>query len=189
MIRFHRGEMAAAGRNLATAVTKAERIGTQVIGPLIIARSLDREHAGARADALAELLAGLVENAEELAEIEDLLPDAVRLAAGTGDRSTARALAVRAEAVAAGSKIPHQRANALYCRGVLEQDAALLLTAADRYGDAGRPLSCAKALEAAADFFCAGKRNQAGAVIDRAVRIYTSLGATADVIRLRAADF
>jgi len=26
-------------------------------------------------------------------------------------------------------------------------------------------------------------------VIDRAVRIYTSLGATADVIRLRAADF
>jgi len=189
VIRFHRGETAAAGRNLATAVTKAERIGTQVIGPFIIARSLDREHAGAHADALAELLAGLVENAEELAEIEDLLPDAVRLAAGTGDRSTARALAVRAEAVAAGSKIPHQRANALYCRGVLEQDAALLLTAADRYGDAGRPLSCAKALEAAADFFCAGKRNQAGAVIDRAVRIYTSLGATADVIRLRAADF
>jgi len=188
VIRFHRGEVAAAGRNLATAVTKAERIGTQVISPFIIARSLDREHAGAQADALAELLAGLVENAEELAEIEDLLPDAVRLAAGTGDKSTARALAVRAEAVAAGSSIPHQRANALYCRGLLEQNAALLLTAADRYGDAGRPLSCAKALEAAADFFRAGKRDQAGAVIDRAAQIYTSLGATTDVIRLRAAD-
>src|SRR5262249_26581263 len=128
------------------------------------------------------------ENAEELAEIEDLLPDAARLAAGTGDRNTARALAVRAEAVAAGSTIPHQRANALYCRGVLEQDAALLLTAADRYGDRGRPLSCAKALEAAADF-CAGKRDQVGAMIDRAVEIYTSLGATTDVIRLQAADF
>jgi tetratricopeptide (TPR) repeat protein len=187
VIRFHRGEMAAAVRNLATAVTKAGRIGTQVIGPFTIARSLDREHAGAPADALTELLAGLVENAEELAEIEDLLPDAVRLAAGTGDRSTARALAVRAEAVAAGSKIPHQGANALYCRGLLQHDAALLLTAADRYGDAGRPLLCAKALEAAADFFCAGKRDQAGAVIDRAVEIYTSLGATTDVIRLRAA--
>jgi HEAT repeat protein len=105
------------------------------------------------------------------------------------DRSTAQALAVRAEAVAAGSNIPHQRANALYCRGLLERDAALLLTAADHYGDAGRPLSCAKALEAAADFFCARKRDQAGAVIDRAVQIYTSLGATTDVIRLRAADF
>jgi len=60
----------------------------------------------------------------------------------------------------------------------------LLLTAADRYGDAGRPLSWAKALEAAAHF-CAGKRDQARAVIDRAVEIYTSLGATTDVIRLR----
>jgi tetratricopeptide (TPR) repeat protein/transcriptional regulator with XRE-family HTH domain len=187
IIRFHRGEMAAAVHSLATAATRAGRIGTQVIGPFTIARSLDREHAGAPADALTELLAGLVENAEELAEIEDLLPDAVRLAAGTGDRSTARALAVRAEAVAAGSKIPHQRANALYCRGLLQHDAALLLTAADRYGDAGRPLLCAKALEAAADFFCAGKRDQAGAVIDRAVEIYASLGATTDVIRLRAA--
>jgi tetratricopeptide (TPR) repeat protein len=184
VIHFHRGEMAAAGRNLATAVTKAKRIGTQVISPFIIARSLDREHAGALADALGELLSGLVENAEELAEVEDLLPDAVRLAAGTGDRRTARALAVRAEAVAAGSEIPHQRAHALYCRGLLERDAALLITAADRYGDAGRPLSCAKALEAAAAF-CAGKRDQARAVIDRAVEIYTSLGATADVIRLR----
>jgi len=189
VICFHRGEMAAAGRNLAAAVTKAKRIGTQVIAPFIIARSLDREHAGALAAALAELQAGLVANTEELAEIEDLLPDAVRLAAGTGDRSTVRALAVRAEAVAAGSTIPHQRANALYCRGVLEQDAALLLTAADRYGDAGRPLSCAKALEAAANFFRAGKRHQAGAVIDRAVEIYTSLGATTDVIRLQADGF
>ena len=184
VIHFHPGETAAAGRKLATAVTKARRIGTQVISPFIIARSLDREHAGARAGALAELLAGLAGNAEELAEIEDLLPDAVRLAAGTGERNIARALAVRAEAVAAGSRIPHQRAHALYCRGLLERDAALLLTAADRYGDAGRPLSWAKALEAAAHF-CAGKRDQARAVIDRAVEIYTSLGATTDVIRLR----
>ena len=108
----------------------------------------------------------------------ELLADALDLASRSARYSSQRLVVGR-----------RQRANALYCRGVLEQDAALLLTAADRYGDAGRPLSCAKALEAAADFFCAGKRNQAGAVIDRAVRIYTSLGATADVIRLRAADF
>ena len=187
VICFHRGQIAAARRNLATAVPMAERIGTQVIGPFILARSLDREHEGTPAGALAELLAGFAENAEELDEIEDLFPDAVRLAAGTGDIDTARALAVQAEAVAAGSKIPHRQANALYCRGLLRRDAALLLTAADCYGDARRPLLSAKALEAAADFLGAGNRDQAAAVMDRAVAIYTSLGATTDVIRLRSA--
>jgi hypothetical protein len=130
-------------------------------------------------------MAGLAENAEELAEIEDLLPDAVRLAAATGDIDTAQALAGRAEAVAAGSKIPHWHTNALYCRGLLERNAALLLTAADRYGDAPRPLLSAKALEAAADSFGPGNRDQARAVIDRAVGIYNSLGAATDVSRLQ----
>jgi tetratricopeptide (TPR) repeat protein/transcriptional regulator with XRE-family HTH domain len=188
VICFHRGEIAAARRHLAAAVPKAERIGTQVIGPFIVARSLDREHAGAPGDALAELLAGFAENAEELAEIEDLLPDAVRLAAGTGDTATALALAARADAVAAGSKIPHRQANALYCRGLVERDAALLLTAADRYDDAQRPLLSAKALEAAAGLIGAGNRDRAGAVKGRALKIYTSLRAATDVVRLQAGD-
>src|SRR5262249_44477571 len=185
VICFHRGQIAAARRNLATAVPMAERIGTQVIGPFILARSLDREHEGTPAGALAELLAGFAENAEELDEIEDLFPDAVRLAAGTGDIDTARALAVQAEAVAAGSKIPHRQANALYCRGLLRRDAALLLTAADRYGDARRPLLSAKALEAAADFLGAGNRGQAAAVIDPPRAGYTPPRATPHGIRLR----
>jgi len=186
VICFHRGEIGAARCKLAAAVLKAERIGTQVIGPFILARSLEREHAGALADALAVLTAGLAENAEELAEIEDLLPDAVRLAAGTGDIDTAQTLAVRAEAVAAGSEIPHRQASALYCRGLLERDAAMLLTAADRYGDARRPLLSAKALEAAADFSGPRNRDQARSAIDRAGGIYTSLGAARDVIRLQS---
>ena len=188
VICFHRGETAAARRNLAAAVPRAERIGTQVIGPFIVARSLDRELAGAPGDALAELLAGFAENAEELAEIEDLLPDAVRLAAGTGEIATALALAARADAVAAGSKIPHRQANAMYCRGVVERDTALLLTAADRYDDARRPLLSAKALEAAADLIGAGNRGGARAVKGRALKIYTSLRATTDVVRLQAGD-
>jgi hypothetical protein len=87
---------------------------------------------------------------EEVEEIEDLLPDAVRLAAQTGDLGTAQALAIQAAALVANSEIPHRQANALYCRGLLDHDASRLLAAADRYDDAGRPLLSAKALEAAA---------------------------------------
>ena len=188
VIRFHRGEIDAARRNLEAAAPHAEKIGNQVIGSLALARSLDREHAGAPAEALAVLTAGFAENAEELDEIEDLLPDAVRLAAETGDLDTAQAFAGHAAGLAAGEEIPHRQANALYCRAVLEHDAAGLLTAAERYGDAGRPLPSAKALEAAAgEFLRAGDRDQGRAAFIRAMEIYTLLGAATDVARLQAA--
>jgi DNA-binding CsgD family transcriptional regulator len=91
-------------------------------------------------------------------------------------------------AFAAGSEIPHRQANALYCRGLLDHDAAGLLAAADRYGDARRPLFTAMALEAAAgEFVAAGDRGQARAAFTRAVEIYASLGAAADAARLQAA--
>ena len=140
VICFHRGEIAAARRHLAAAVPHAKRIGNRVIGPLALARSLDREHDGALPEALAVLTAGFADNTEELEEIEDLLADAVRLATKTGDLSTAQALAGHAAALAAESEIPHRQANALYCRGLLDHDAPRLLAAAERYGDAGRPL-------------------------------------------------
>ena len=63
-----------------------------------------------------------------------------------------------------------------------EHDAA-----ADRYGDASRPLFTATALEAAAgELVAAGHRGQARAAFTRAVEIYASLGAAADVARLQA---
>jgi DNA-binding NarL/FixJ family response regulator len=89
--------------------------------------------------------------------------------------------------LAADSRIPHRQANALYCRGLLDRDAPMLLAAAERYGEAGRPLLGAKALEAAAtEFVRADDRGQARAAFTRAVEIYASLGASADVARLRA---
>ena len=124
---------------------------------------------------------------KNLEEIEDLLPDAVRLATETGDLGTAQALAGQAAALAAESEIPHRQANALYCRGLLDHDPARLLAAAERYDDASRPLLSAKALEAAADeFIDADDRTQARTAFTRAVEIYTSLGAAADVARLQA---
>ena len=138
-------------------------------------------------EALAVLTAGFADNTEELEEIEDLLADGVRLAMKTGDPGTAQALAGHAAALAAGSQIPHRQANALYCRGLLDHDAAQLLAAAERYDEASRPLLRAQALEAAAEeFIRSGDRGQARAAFTRAVEVYGSLGAAADVARLQA---
>jgi DNA-binding CsgD family transcriptional regulator len=187
VISFHRGEITEARRHLAATVPHAQRIGNRVIGPLALARSLDCEQAGALPEALAELTAGFADKTEELDEIEDLLADAVRLAMMTGDLATAGTVTAQAAALAAGSDIPHRQANALYCRGLLDRDAPRLLAAAERYGDASRPLLRAKALEAAAEgFVYSGDRDQARGAFTRAVEIYASLGATRDAARLQA---
>jgi len=186
VIRFHRGEITAARGHLAAAVSHVKRTGSRLIGPLALARSLDCEHVGALPEALAVLTAGFADHTEELEEIEDLLADAVRLAIEIGDLGTAKALAGHAAALAAESEIPHRQANALYCRGLLDHDPTRLLQAAERYGDASRPLLRAKALEAAADdFVSSGDRGQARAAFTHAVEIYASLGAAADVARLQ----
>jgi DNA-binding CsgD family transcriptional regulator len=187
VISFHCGETAAARRHLAAAVPHAQRIGHRLIGPLALARSLDCEHEGALPEALAALAEAFDGKTEELEEIEDLLADAVRLATEIGDLSTARALSGHAAALDAGSEIPHRRANALYCGGLLDHDASRLLAAAECYDDASRPLLRAKALETAAgEFVDADDRVQARGAFTRAVEVYTSLGAAADVARVQA---
>ena len=188
VISFHRGDIDAAHRYLAAAAPHAKRIGDRLIGPLALARSLEREQHGELPEALAVLTDAFEANPEKLDEIEDLLADAVRLAVEADDLSTADAIADRAATLAAGSEIPHRHANALYCRGLLDHDATRLLAAAGRYHDASKPLMNAMALEAAAaEFIRADDRGQARAAFAGAVEVYTSLGASADVARLQAA--
>jgi DNA-binding CsgD family transcriptional regulator/tetratricopeptide (TPR) repeat protein len=188
LIAFHRGEVAAARDHLAAAVPYAERLGHRLIPPLALARSLDHEHAGELSESLTTLTDPFHGHTEELEEIEDLLPDAVRLAVRAGDLVTAKSLVGQAAARAAGSEIPHRKAHALYCGGLLDHDAERLLAAAARYADASRPLLAAKGLEAAAvEFLRVDDRGQARDAFVRAVETYTSLGAAADVARLRAA--
>ena len=90
VISFHRGETGAARGYLAAADPHATAARAQAIGPLALARSLDREQDGALPEAQAALTDAFDDNAEEVEEIEDLLADAVRLAAGTGDLDTAQ---------------------------------------------------------------------------------------------------
>ena len=187
VICFHRGEVEAARDHLTAAAPFAERIGHRLVGPLALARSLDHEQEGALPAALAELTAGLHGNAEELEEIEDLLTDAVRLAVQIGDLHAAGSLTGQAATLADGSQVPHRQGNAVYCRGLLDRDASRLLTAAEHYDEAGRPLQSAKALEAAAAMFLhSDDRTQARAAFTRAVEVYNTLGAAADVARLQA---
>jgi tetratricopeptide (TPR) repeat protein len=187
VIGFHRGDTSLARRHLAAAAPYAERVGHRLITPFALARCLDREHDGALPEALAALADAFTGSTEEVGEVEDLLADAVRLAAKTGDLSTVQTLASQAAAIAAGSEIPHRQANALYCRGVLDRDASRLLAAAERYDQANRPLLRATALEAAAgQFVDAGDRGQARAAFTGAVEVYASLGAVADVARMQA---
>jgi DNA-binding CsgD family transcriptional regulator len=187
VICFHRGDFAEARGHLAAAEAHVRRIGNRVLGPLALARSLDHEHAGVLPEALSVLAEGFSDNSEQLEEIEDLLADGVRLAMTTGDPGIAQALAGHAATLAAGSQVPHREANALHCRGLLDHDATQLLAAADRYEQAGRPLLRAQALEAAAgEFIRSGDRTQARTAFTRAVEVYSSLGAAADVARLQA---
>jgi DNA-binding CsgD family transcriptional regulator/tetratricopeptide (TPR) repeat protein len=186
VIRFHRGDIAAARRQLAAAAPHAELVGNRVIPPLALARSLDREHAGELPAALAQLTA-MFANAEELMEIEDLLPDAVRLATEIGTPDAAEELVGRAETLAATSEIARREATALYCRGLLDHDPARLLRAADRYAAATRPLQSARALEAAAWAFVSGDdRDSARGAFTAALEGYGSLGAMTDAARLQA---
>ena len=187
VISFHRGDIDRARRWLAAAVPhsrtdRAPARRTAGPGPQPGLRASGGATGGAgRADR------GFGGDTEELQEIEDLLADAVRLAAETGDLDTAHTFAGHAAALAAGSEIPHRQANALYCRALLDHDPSQLLAAAARYEDAGRPLLRAKALEAAAgEFVSIGDRTQARAAFTKAVEVYTGLGAAADAARLQA---
>ena len=187
VICFHRGDMTPARRHLTAAARYAQRIGNRLVAPLALARSLDHEAAGDTRSALAALTAGFTGNAEELDEIEELVADAVRFACAIGDLAIAETLTGHAEALAAGSDIPHRQANTLFCRGLLGHDPARLLRAAQRYSDATRPLLAAKALEAAAsEFIAAGDRDQARTAFTNAVENYSALGAAMDAARLQA---
>jgi len=188
VISFHRGNTAAARGYLSAALPHARRVGHRLVPHLALARSLDHEQAGALPEALAELAGWIDGKAEEFGEMQELIGDATRLAMRTGDLSAARTLASQAATSAIGEQTPCRQANALYCRGLVEHDAAMLLSSAERYGQAGRPLPRAKAQEAAASEYArAGDWETAQSSLATAGEIYAWLGATVDAARVRAA--
>ena len=186
-ICFHRNDPAAARRQLAGAEPHWQRVEYRTIPSLVLARSLEREQAGEPGQALAVLTALFDGSPDDLGEIEELLGDATRLAFKTGDKAAAQTITGQAATLAEGSAIPHRQANALYCRGLVDRDAGVLLAAAQRYADAGRPLPRAKALEAAAECLVeADDRTAARQAFEQAVEVYEHLGAEADLNRVQS---
>jgi DNA-binding CsgD family transcriptional regulator len=186
-IAFHRDDAETARRHLAAAEPHRQRVEYRSIQSLELARSLERERAGAPAEALAILIAAVDGSPDDLGEIEDLLVDAVRLAVKTGDKARAQSLTGQAVTFAEGSDIPHRHANALYCRGMIDRDADVLLKAAQWYADAGKRLLRAKSLEAAAECLVeAEERAGARQAFEQAVEIYEFLGAEADLNRVQS---
>jgi tetratricopeptide (TPR) repeat protein len=188
VISFHRGNTAAAREYLSAALPHTRRFRRRYIPFLALARSLDHEQAGQLPEALAELTGWPDRKTEEFGEMQDLIGDAARLALRTGDLSVARALASQAATFAIEAQTPNRQANALYCGGLVEHDAAMLLSSAELYGHADRPLQRAKALEAAASEYAhAGDREAAQSTLATAAEIYAWLGATVDAARVKAA--
>ncbi len=186
-IAFHRGDPATARQHLVMAEPSAEKIGNRVVASLTLARSLDHEMSDDPDEALAVLTSGVARRAEELDEMEDLLPDAARLAASTGSTGAAADIAEQAATLAGRSQVPHRVATAAYCRGLLDGDPALLQNAADRYHEAGLPLLTARALEAAAvRLATTGDSRSARTAFTRADDVYARLGAHWDLAHLRA---
>jgi tetratricopeptide (TPR) repeat protein len=185
VIYLHRGERDAALGHLAAAAPHAARIGSRLVPPLVLARSLALETIGELPQALAKLTPWLNGNTEESGQAEDLLADAVRLAVRVENDDLARSLAKLAGELAIQSEIPRRQATALYCSGLTDGDPARLLAAAEGYASAGRPLQQARALEAAASLFSlAGDQDQSDAALGSAQRVYAQLG----VIRGTAAQ-
>lgn len=188
VIAFRRGDRETAREHLAMAAVSIEQIGNRVVASLVLARSLDDEVAGRPGAALAVLTAAITGGAEELDEIEELLPEAARLAAVVGDREIAQVVAARAVEFAGRSEVPHRLGAAAYCVGLLDGDVARLLAAAEHYLAAGRPLPRAEALEAAALRLADdGDREAARAAFLLADEVYDDLGAEWDLSRLRSA--
>jgi tetratricopeptide (TPR) repeat protein len=183
VIRLHRSD-AAARRHLTDAEPFALRLGSRLIGSLVLARALDHEQAGAYNEALAVLYAGISAAASEVSEITGLLADAVRLAVVVGKRPLAEHLAGLARDCDTPDA-PHRHAVSYHCRGLLDSDPTCLAHAAQEYLRAHRLLPCAQALEAAGT--AAAERNDPGRARQyraNALSVYQVLHAGWDVGRL-----
>jgi len=109
-------------------------------------------------------------------------PDLVRLALNARDETRAHRTTELVEEVAAIADVATARGAALRCRGLLENDAALLLRAVDAYREGPRPVEFAIACVDAA----AASRDDASTLLAEAVDIFERVGAVTYLARADA---
>ena len=155
---------------------------------LVVAEAFAAERDGRLDDALIALAPVLDERYSPMMLRHQWMPDAARIALAAGETSLARRALAICEDEARREQTP-ARAAAAYsrCRGLVRGDVELVLSAAARYREVGRPVELAMTLEDAAALLAAdGQAEMAVKAYAEAVRHYEELGAVWAIRRARS---
>ncbi|GAA1738985.1 BTAD domain-containing putative transcriptional regulator [Luedemannella helvata] len=153
---------------------------------LLAAHALTAEQDG-NPHAAVSILSGMLNRRPgEMTLTHQWLPDLVRIALDVGDHSAAVA-ALRSCQSEAAAEVPPARAAAARdrCRGLLNRDPAALRSAAAHYRKVGPSVPLAGTLEdLAATLAGSGDMAEARLVLNEAVDLYHTFGATWDIRRV-----
>jgi DNA-binding CsgD family transcriptional regulator len=114
-------------------------------------------------------------------------PDLVRLGMRVGNTNRARAVTEFLEEGAHRAEVPTARGAALRCRGLLENDADILLSSVEAYVGGPRPVDLALSREDAARALAlAGKTQEPVRLLEEAIDTFEQVGAGGDLARVEA---
>jgi DNA-binding CsgD family transcriptional regulator len=152
---------------------------------LVAAHAVALEQRGETRQAMQALAAIVPRHDGEMTLTHQWLPDLVRLAMAAGDRQVARTAARACQAEAAAETRPARAAAAsLRCQGLLESDPVPLRDAVAHYRTAGPAVELPAAAEDLAAVLAErGRRDEARAALNEAVRLYEGLNARWDIRR------
>ncbi|HEV3068700.1 MAG TPA: LuxR C-terminal-related transcriptional regulator, partial [Streptosporangiaceae bacterium] len=152
---------------------------------LVAAHAVALEQRGETRQAMQALAAIVPRRDGEMTLTHQWLPDLVRLAMAAGDRQVARTAARACQAEAAAETRPARAAAAsLRCQGLLESDPVPLRDAVAHYRTAGPAVELPAAAEDLAAVLAErGRRDEARAALNEAVRLYEGLNARWDIRR------
>jgi DNA-binding NarL/FixJ family response regulator len=191
VIAVHRDQLDVAADWLGRADEGLGQAGRQMLFHWRLwARALLAEASG-RLDEAADGMWGLWKLCSGLglaSEYPTMGPELVPLALAAGQRERAAAAVTAMQEVAASNpQVPSIQGSALRCRGLLEDDARLLMRAVDAYAAGSRTFEAAPALaDAAAALASRGRTEEARAIAARAAGLYAGAGAVRDAARLDA---
>lgn len=190
-IHLHRSAYDAARGALEAGEAVIARVGLQVRGTdwLVWARARLAQMEG-QDDVARHLLVALWEGYRQRgirSERRLIGPDLVRVHLGAGDQAGAEAVADAVDELAALARTPSTTAAALHLRGLVERDAARLVTAATASA-AGRCRTehVGQALDAADQLVADGQEVEATAWFERAAEVARTAGMTRSVRRAEA---
>lgn len=191
VIAVHRDQLDVAADWLGRADEGLGQAGRQMLFHWRLwARALLAEASGRLQEAVDEMwsLWELCSGLGLASEYPTMGPELVPLALAAGRRDRAAAAVAAMETVAARNpEVPSIQGSALRCRGLLDDDADLLVTAVDAYAAASRTFEAAPALaDAAVALARLGRGDEARTMADRAAAIYAGVGAVRDAVRLDA---